>query len=298
MVFGLEIHFKKEAVVEGSMLTLGDVAMIKPFSKAQILSDLILFQVPSIGEQQCFDHNTFKGYVLNAVTNKESIRWTGAEKVCILRPGDIKNSNEIQAAVDAELQKALRHLPAKDVFFESRNLPEIPEITPGSVKYDVTFSDPDILKSRQVNVIVKVDGRLENHLTIAGQVHAYLPVVVATEKMNRGTLIESDQVKTEIKNIAELTDPCLEPAEVIGKSLKRAVAMNQVITENDLDLPVIIERRQLVTMILQKGALRISTKGRASANGKLGDVIMVKNAGSHQEIPCRIIGPGITMVEF
>jgi flagella basal body P-ring formation protein FlgA len=95
-------------------------------------------------------------------------------------------------------------------------------------------------------------------------------------------------------NIAELKDPCLDPEAIIGQVLKKSVSMNQVISEHDLDMPVLIERRQVVTMFLQKGSLQISDKGLASANGKMGDVIMIKNLKSNREVPCRVIGPGMT----
>jgi flagella basal body P-ring formation protein FlgA len=298
LLFSLEVRFKNEAVVDAPMLTLADVAMISPFSKSEILSDLALFPAPSAGERKCFSSSTLKAYVLDAVTNKESIRWAGAETVCVYHEGVFTGSNEIQSAINAAAQKALRHLSPQRVVFEARNLPETSPFHSDRVEYEVLFSDRDVLKSRQVNVIVRVDGQVRENLTIAGRLKAFLPVVVTRAKLSRGSVIEQDQVETEVKNIAELTDPCLDFSEVIGKRVKRPIAINQVISEHDLDLPILIERKQMVTMILQKGALQISTKGMASTDGKLGDVIQVKNMKSHREIPCLIIGPGLTKVEF
>lgn len=298
VLFSLEVRFKKDSVVDTPMLKLNDVALISPFSKAEILADLVLFPAPSPGEQKCFDSNVLKAYVMDAVINKESIQWAGADSVCVRHEGISVSSNEIQSAIDNALKKAFHHLSPQRVFFEARNLPEISNYHSGSVEYDVTFSDRDIIKSRQANVIIKVNGRVKENLTISGRVQVFFPVVVAKEKLNRGKVIEHEHVQTKILNIAEFTAPCLDLSEVVGKKLKRSIEMDQIITEQDLDLPVLIERRQVVTMILNKGALRISTKGLASSKGKMGDVIMVKNMNSNREIPCRIIGPGLTMVDF
>jgi flagella basal body P-ring formation protein FlgA len=298
MLFGLEVSFKNEAIVSGSMLTLADVAVLRPVSKAEVLSGLVLFPSPAYGEQRCFNSSILKAYVLDAIVNKDSVRWNGSETVCVRREGAVATQHDIQSLIDAELGEILGHLSAEQVVFKARNLPDMPGFPTGQVEYKVLFSDRDILKSRQVNVIIKVDGRVRENLTITGRVQAILPVVVAMEKLNRGTVLTRDNIMTKLENIAELKDPCLDSEAIIGQVLKKTVSMNQVISEHDLDLPVLIERRQVVTMLLQTGSFQISDKGLASANGKMGDVIMIKNLKSNREIPCRVIGPGLTMVEF
>jgi flagellar basal body P-ring formation protein FlgA len=298
MLFGLEVNFKNEAVVSGSMLTLAEVAVLRPFSKAEILSGLVLFPSPSHGEQKCFDSSILKAYVLEAVVNKDSIQWSGSDTVCVRREGAVVSQNKIQSVIDARLREILGHLSAEQVVFKVLNMPDLPGFPMGRVEYEVLFSDRDVLKSRQVNVIIKVDGKVRENLTITGQVQALIPVVVAVEKLKRGTILTPNNIMIKLKNITELKDPCLDPEAIFGLILKQSVSMNQVISEHDLDMPVLIERRQVVEMFLQKGALQISTKGLASANGKMGDVIMIKNIKSNREVPCRVIGPGITMVEF
>ncbi len=298
ILLGLEVHFKNEVAVSGPMLTLEDVAVLRPVSKAEVFSKLALFPAPALGEKKCFNSSTFKPYVLDAIFNKDSVRWGGAESVCIRREGSVTRGNDLQSVIDDRLQEALGYLSAEQVGFEAANLPEMPSFPQGRIEYEVLFSDRDILQSRQVNVIIKVDGQVRENLTISGQVQAFLPVVVAVEKLNRGTVLTRDNIMTKLENIAALKDPCLDPGAIMGQILKKSVSMNQVISEHDLEMPVLIERRQVVTMLLQKGTLQISTSGVASTNGKMGDVIMVKNIKSNREIPCRVIGHGLTMVEF
>jgi flagellar basal body P-ring formation protein FlgA len=298
MLFGLEVSFKNEAVVNRSMLTLSDVAVLRPLSKAEVLSGILLFPSPAPGEQRCFNSSILKAYVLDALVNKDSVRWSGAETVCISREGAVVSQNEIQTVINKRLGEILGHLSAEQVVFEAVHLPDISQFSTDNVEYEVLFSDRDILKSRQVNVIIKIDGKVRENVTLTGRVQALVPVVVAREKLNRGAVLTHDNIMNQLKNIADLKDPCLNLKEIIGKVLKKSVSMNQVISEQDLDMPVLIERRDLVTMVLQKGNLQLSTKGVASANGKMGDVIMIKNLKSNREVPCRVIGPGITMVEY
>jgi flagellar basal body P-ring formation protein FlgA len=298
MLFGLEVSFKNEALVNGPMLTLSDVAMLRPVSKAEVLSGIVLFPSPAPGEQRCFNSSILKAYVLDAVVNKDSVKWSGAETVCIRREGAVVSQNEIQTVINNKLREILGHLPAEQVVFEAVHLPDISHFPTGNIEYEVLFSDRDILKSRQVNVIIKLDGKVQENVTITGRVQALVPVVVAMEKLNRGAVLAQDNIMTQLKNIVDLKDPCLNPEAIIGQVLKKSVSMNQVISEQDLDMPVLIERREVVTMVLQKGNLQLSTTGVASSNGKMGDVIMIKNIKSNREVPCRVMGPGMTMVEF
>jgi flagellar basal body P-ring formation protein FlgA len=298
MLFGLEISFKNEAIVSGPMLTLSDVAMLRPVSKAEVLSGIVLFSSPAPGEKRCFNSSILKAYVLDAVVNKDSVKWSGAETVCIHREGAVVSQNEIQTVINNRLREILGHLSAEQVVFEAVHLPDISHFPTDDVEYEVLFSDRDILKSRQVNVIIKLDGKVQENVTITGRVQALVPVVVAIEKLKRGAVLAQDNIMTQLKNIADLKDPCLNPEAIIGQVLKKSVSMNQVISEQDLEMPVLIERREVVTMVLQKGNLQLSTTGVASSNGKMGDVIMIKNLKSNREVPCRVVGPGMTMVEF
>ena len=298
ILLGLEVRFKEEAVVYGPVLTLEELATITPVSKAEVLSDLVLFPSPPAGERRCYESDILKAYVLDSVVNKKSIRWEGAETVCVRHEGKSIGSGGIQSVIDKELRKALEYLAAERVFFEARNLPELSSLPPGQIQYEVLFSDPGVLKSRQVNVIVKVDGKVAENLTIAGRVRAYLPVVVANGGLARGTVLSENQVKTEIENIADLQSPFFDPKDIVGKRLKRSVVANHVFGQDDLEMPVLIERRQVVTMLLQKGGLEVSAKGVATTDGKLGDSIIVKNIDSRKTVACRVIGPGLAKVEF
>lgn len=298
LLFGLQVRFKDEAVVSGPMLTLVDVARIRPVSKAKGLGEIVLFPAPGSGEQRCFQSNTLKAYIQDALSRKNHIQWEGAETVCVRRTGRLFGPEEIRSMINAELRAALGHLQAKRVSFKLRNPAPTLSLPKGRVKANIIFADQDILESRQVSVIIRVGGQVVKNLTLAGQVQAYLPVVKAARDLRRGTVLRQTDVLTQSRNIAELRKPCLDPGAVIGKRLKRSVAMNHVLSKHDLDRPDLVQRRQIVTMLLQKGPLRIRAKGVATRNGKEGQVIMIENLRSQQEVPCRVVGPGVARVEF
>ncbi|MCF8024787.1 MAG: flagellar basal body P-ring formation chaperone FlgA [Desulfobacteraceae bacterium] len=296
LVFGLEVRFRQSAEARSPMLTLEDVAEISPSSAAKNLGGIKLFPSPGPGERTCYKSATLKAYIRKALANSGEVKWGGAQRVCVRQAGSLVTPGEMDAVVNDRLRDALSSLSTEKAAFVFRNKPEPVSVPPGKVTYEVLFSDPDILGSRQATVIVKVDGQAAANVSIPGQIRAYLPVVAAAKKLRRGHVLTRQDVVTRAKNIAELNQPCREPEAVVGKRLKRSVAMGQVIDRRYLDRPVMVERRQMVTMVLKKGPLRIQARGTAAADGKKGEVVRVQNMRSGRKVPCRVIGNGLVKV--
>lgn len=299
MVFGLEVHFKSEALVEGPMLTLGDVAEVQAGHKSAAFENIVLFPAPQPGEQRCYDKGTLQAYICEGLAGTDLIEWSGAETICIRQEGGrLVEPGVIQQYIDEALHEAVGHLGADHIGFEVRNTPQALSLPQGEISTEVLFSDPDVLESRQVSVLFRVNGQVKETLTLAGRVTASAPVIVTAQKLHRGTVLKRDHLLLKERNMAELQDPCLDFDSALGKRLKRTVPMNTVLRRHDLDRPVVIERRELVTMLLKKGGLQIRAKGVAVNDGRMGDQILVRNMRSKQEVPCRVIGPGVTKVEF
>ncbi len=298
LVFGLEVQFKKDAVTGGEMLTVGDVAKLRPAARAAGLSGVKLFPAPAPGRRKCFQSSTLKAYIRQAVADKDSIEWSGAKTVCVRKQGRLVSAEKIRSVINTRIQKELAHLGARDVCFKPRRLPDSISLPPGTVSFEVTFKRNDILDSRQATVVVKLDGRAAKTISIPGRVQAFLPVLVAAEDLRRNTTVSRENVRMETKNIAETRDPCIAVDQAAGKQLKHSVSMNQVIRENDLAQPLLIKRREIVTMLLERGPMRIRARGRATSDGREGEVIMVENLRSEREVPCRVVGDGLTRVDY
>jgi flagella basal body P-ring formation protein FlgA len=179
-----------------------------------------------------------------------------------------------------------------------RNPPDAFNLPEGEVEYEVIFGGGRILDARNIAVILRVDGRVVENLRIAGDIKAYLPVVTAARRLNRGDVITKADLVMRRKNIADLGRPFLDFNAADGMVAKRVIPMGHVLEENDLDAPVLVKRREVVTMIAARGNLQVSTRGVAAANGKQGEIISVQNMRSKREVACEVIGRKQVRVEF
>ncbi len=298
LVFGLEVRFRESAVARAPMLTLGDVAEFRSSSGAEKIGETALFPAPGPGERTCYKSGTLKAYIRRAVGPEREIEWTGAKSVCVRKAGTLVTPEKMAALVNDRLRSELAHISAQKVSFEFRNQPAAVSLPPGEVSCEVLFSDPDILDSRKATVIIRVDGQVAENVSIPGEVRAFLPVVAAAKKLNRGRVLTRADLVTRSKNIAGFSQPCLDPDEVTGQRLRRSVSMGRVLCKRDLERPVLVERRQMVTMVVQKGALRVQARGMATADGKKGDIVRVKNMRSQKTVHGKVVGDGLVEVGF
>ncbi|MFO7930026.1 MAG: flagellar basal body P-ring formation chaperone FlgA [Desulfosalsimonas sp.] len=296
--YGLEVRFKKNAVAGSQLLTIGDVAEISPSSKAGGLSETELFPAPEAGEQKCFKSSTLKAYVRKAAGTDESIQWGGAERVCVRPDGEVLTPEKLEQVVNQRVESALSHLSADRVGFEMRSRPDPVSIPRGEAGFDVEFSDRNVIDTRKVNIIVRVDGRVVENLSIPGRVKAVVPVAVAAGSLGRGDVLEDSDVEMKPENIADLRSPCLNRKDVVGKRVKRPVSAGRALSKSDIDRPVLVKRRQMVTMVLEKGTMRLQARGVAEQSGKKGDVVRVKNVRSAREVSCVVTGKKQVRVEF
>lgn len=298
---GVEITFRAEAGIRSPMLRIGDIADIAPAEKARELAGLPLFPAPPHGDERCYRSATLRAYVRDAVraeSEQESISFGGADAVCIRQGATLVEDNEIVGVINEHLESAIGHMEAEKLSFVPRNTPEALSLPEGDVDFEVLFSSPDVVSSRQATLIVRVDGRVRHNISVPGEIRALVPVVVASENLGRGDVIGPEDVRIELKNLNGLKNPVTDKQDAIGMKLRRPLAVNRVISESDLDLPVLVERRQVITLIANRGALEISTRGQAMASGRRGDIVMIKNLRSDREVPGRVIGPGLAKVEF
>ena len=81
-------------------------------------------------------------------------------------------------------------------------------------------------------------------------------------------------------------------SQIAGKEARVTLYPGRPIMPGDVGQPAVVQRIQLVLLVYDKGALTITTEGRALARGGMGDRIPVMNLGSHATIRGVVSGAG------
>ena len=85
--------------------------------------------------------------------------------------------------------------------------------------------------------------------------------------------------------------------DVVGKSVKRDMAVGEIVTLQVLEDHLVVLKGEVVNMTVENARLLIQAKGTALEKGKMGDFIRIRSA-SGREIIGRVTGSSSVTVQF
>jgi flagellar basal body P-ring formation protein FlgA len=295
--FALQITFVKEASVATDYVTLGDIVSFdESTAVTKSLATAIIGESPHPGESLLFNAVEIRDQILRQTALPHTTLWTGSSVVAVSRPGQEVLPDDLLNALDTFLDNNQHALPQAEIRFLPRSLPLPFKVPEGNLSIEVIPSNPSILGSSRISFIVRVDGKTRENLSMQGQLQALAPVAVAKSSLRRGTILTPENIVSSIKDLAEHKDPVTDLRTVLGKRLKRSIREDNVINASDVDFPPLVMRGQLVKILFNHKNIHISATGIANMNGKMNEIIQVRNASSNKLIFCRVTAPGIVEV--
>jgi len=145
------------------------------------------------------------------------------------------------------------------------------------------------------NVIAPIDvirdGKTARSLSVPAVVHISATTIVAARKIASGETVTEKDVR---EGNIETTDVGVvlinDPEEIIGKIAKRAFAVGNLMQVEALTEPLLVRRGDTVNLRLERGGITLTSSARASENGRLGEVIQVKNEDFSSVVRARVTG--------
>jgi flagellar basal body P-ring formation protein FlgA len=124
------------------------------------------------------------------------------------------------------------------------------------------------------------------------------PVVIAKRDLSRGSVIGEEDVRVITRDTNHLLRGHFETAEqVVGRTLKRNLRREQVITPSLLLVQKTISRGQMITILAGNSGIEVRMKGKALRNGNPGDLIPVQNLPSKKKLEARVVAAGEVRIE-
>lgn len=150
------------------------------------------------------------------------------------------------------------------------------------LRYDIRCEDAN---GWEVDVTVKPD--------------IYLPVIVAKNTLERGTVISPSDIELKKRNISSSRAGVItNPDEVVGLTVKRRIRDLQPISPAQLEQPIMVERGQRVVMIAEQDGIEARTMGEAMKKGRKGDMIKVKNESSQRVVSAVVDNMGVVRMLY
>ena len=148
-------------------------------------------------------------------------------------------------------------------------------------------------------LIVRVNDRVVKNIPIMVDVEALADLVVTTRPVERGEILTQADVAVQKRDLASTGGKVARTTgEVVGLKVRVGMRGNSPLRTDYLERIPLIKAGQLVTVLLESPALRVTTTGRAKGAGSAGDLITVQNVSSNKDFPARIVDAGTVRVDF
>jgi flagella basal body P-ring formation protein FlgA len=120
-----------------------------------------------------------------------------------------------------------------------------------------------------------------------------MSVITASNELPKRHIITADDLDTSTKDIYRLRGGYSSDAsDLIGQQIIRPIRLGSVIYQNQLQLPVIIQKGDKVTIVTKRGSLSVINQGIALHDASKGERIEVQNNGSNRTIQGEAVSTG------
>jgi flagellar basal body P-ring formation protein FlgA len=135
-------------------------------------------------------------------------------------------------------------------------------------------------------------------LRVTGRVFQLVDVLVPARTIAAGEIIaEHDLEHATVRRDPLAQEPLADAAAFIGKTARHALRAGEPVYAADLQVPVVIHRGELVTMVLQTPLMTVSAQGQALEDAVRGAAIRVTNTKSHRIVEAVATGPGMVAID-
>jgi flagella basal body P-ring formation protein FlgA len=148
-------------------------------------------------------------------------------------------------------------------------------------------------------LIVRVNERVEKNIPLNVEVEALSEMVVTTRPLERGDLVVKGDVTLQKRDLGTASAKvCRNVAEALGKRVRVGMRGNSPLRGDYLENNPIIKSGQMVTIVAENSAFRITATGKARGNGAEGDTIQVQNMDALKDVPAVVVDAHTVRVEF
>ena len=136
-------------------------------------------------------------------------------------------------------------------------------------------------------------------LKLSGRIYQTMEVPFTTRPISVGEVIKTGDIEwRNIRSSKVSSDTLTSDRDILGKSPRRGLKSGDMIRMSQIESPVLIPRRSLVTVRLVHPYMTLTVQGRALENGSMGDVIRIKNNFSNTILDAVVTGSGQAVVHI
>ncbi len=302
------VTLRASTTVDEPVVTVAALARVEggPAWLRQKIGALDVAEVSAIGQTATVSRNQVVMRLRLAGIEPDSFRVEGPTQAVVQMVTVELTDVEVLKAAEKAVLLRLRANPG-DLelrLLEDIRLPAV-RINPGDQLRLRGECPPATLNAgkTRVTVIVLVNGVQRGVASVFLELCLYRHVAVTVRPLAAGQPLKAEDVRPERRLLAAGDQSVAYSEQLLGHRILHAVASGQVLAAPDLDLPleadqVAIKCRDRVRLLASLGGLSAVAAGEALEDGKLGQVIRVRNVDSNKVVSGRVVGRSTVEVDY
>ncbi len=269
-----EVTPKFESVIHSKNVTLSDVFDGITHNKSYVLAP-----APKSGESLVLNTND-----LMRISRAFKLNWYPSnqmDQVVIKTSENLISRQDIESLVKAEIKKLDKMsdksfaLKLKDrnieIFVQGEESPNL-NVKDLTIDFGKSTFRAKVTASTSDNNIEKI---------VSGNIKYLISVPVLSRRIDKGDIIdEYDLTFLELSSHQIGSNVITNKSNLIGMSPRNSIDPMQQVKRTDVHPPIIVQKGDIITMILSKGGMSLTAQGKALNKGAYGDLIKVKNTSS------------------
>jgi flagella basal body P-ring formation protein FlgA len=128
-------------------------------------------------------------------------------------------------------------------------------------------------------------------------VKSFQEVVVLARSLPLGAVLSINDVQMERRDTGSLSGYFTDPVQVTTMTLTQALGSRTVLTPQVLKAPIVIRRRQSVTLVVIANGLEVRMTGEALSDASAGQLVKVRNLASKRVVEGTVSPEGVIFVQ-
>jgi flagella basal body P-ring formation protein FlgA len=287
------IRLKEEAAVRSDTVYLKDVADLQGSDPAQLdkLSQIPLGPSPEFGMVKTLSRHQIEGLVPATVGPLPAGSLIGAPAVQIRLQGRQIDFDKVATLLLAHLLKTTSWKESEIKICSINNLKGM-ELPPGDVFLRLSTGSA-ITRHKDLLVpieIVQADKVLRS-FWITARIAVRAEILTAARKIPRGKVVDAGDVVKKTTDIQELDAIYIRNLEeVLGRAARENFSPGDPLLSEGFMKPFLVMRGETVQLRLERNGIVLTSPVRAEQDGRLGQVIKVRNLDFSTILKAQVTG--------
>jgi len=302
-----EVRLKSQAVVAGSVVTLGDVADVLGADPQSIdrLRSIALAPAPAAGRRMRLDFATIRSRLAAQGVNLALVQFSGSSQINVSadgRPAPARHS-PAQRVTDSQVQRATQLVADAIRSYLRGKAPQLGDATVSvglnpeeaalvltgiASGFHVAGGAPPWDAPQRMTVAFMDRDETLRRVAVICKTTAQPHVLVSLHAIPRGQILSESDLTWARMDVTQAVATRMEDA--VGRETKRSIRKGEPIAINAIQSRNLVRSNDIVKTFVRKGSITVESYLKARSSGGLGDAVTLVSLDGRQRISARVTG--------